>query len=229
MEIIPNVHRIPGMQGANVYLLLDSALTLVDSGMPGSAGTILTYIEALDPPAGDLARIVLTHHHLDHVGGLAALQACTSAQVLAHAGDAPVISGEVPPPQAQGALTRLLFRLVARLTPQAEPVPVDRTLHEGDPLDLLGGATVVHVPGHTPGSIALHFPSERLLICGDVINHRGSQLGPPPKPFTEDMDQAIASLHRLAELDFDVLCPGHGPPLVGGADQSVRAMVRALA
>jgi len=108
-------------------------------------------------------------------------------------------------------------------------VRVDRSLHEGDSLDLLGGATVVHVPGHTPGSIALHFPSERLLICGDIINHRGSQLGPPPKPFTEDMDQAIASLHRLAELDFDVLCPGHGPPLVGGADEAVRAMVRALA
>ncbi|MEJ2737231.1 MAG: MBL fold metallo-hydrolase [Anaerolineae bacterium] len=237
MEIIPNVHRIPGMKGANVYLLLGDPLTLVDTGMPGSAGTIQTYIEALDPPASDLARIVLTHHHLDHVGGLAALQARTSAQVLAHAGDAPFISGEVPPPQAQGALMRLLFRLVGRLTPQAEPVPVDVILHEGDRLDtfaplsagLLGGATVVHVPGHTPGSIALHFPSERLLICGDVINHRGRQLGPPPKPFTADMDQAIASLHRLAELDFDVLCPGHGPPLVGGADEKVRALVRSLA
>ena len=66
---------------------------------------------------------------------------------------------------------RLLFRLVARLTPQAEPVPVDGTLHEGDRLDLLGGATVVHVPGHTPGSIALHFPPQRLLICGDIIDH----------------------------------------------------------
>ncbi len=66
------------------------------------------------------------------------------------------------------------------------------------------------------------------MICGDIIDHRRGRLAPPPKPFTADMDQAIASLRRLAKLDFDVLCPGHGPPLVGGADQKVRAMVRAL-
>lgn len=228
MEIIPNVHLVPGMRGANVYLLLDSTLTLVDTGMPGSAGTILAYIEALHPPAGDLARIILTHHHLDHVGGLADLKARTTAQVLAHPGDAPFISGQVSPPPAGRALLRLFFRLLARVTPQAEPVSVDGTLHEGDRLDLLGGAAVVHLPGHTSGSIALHFPSERLLICGDVIDHRRNRLGPPLKPFTEDMDQVIASLHRLAELDFDVLCPGHGLPLVGGADQAVRALVRAL-
>jgi glyoxylase-like metal-dependent hydrolase (beta-lactamase superfamily II) len=229
MEIIPSVHRIPGMRGANVYLLLDGTLTLVDTGMPGSAETILSYIQGLDPPAGDLARIVLTHHHLDHVGGLAALKGRTAAQVLAHAGDAPFISGEGLPPPAPGALMRLLFRLIAPLTPRADPVPVDRTLHDGDHLELLGGATVVHVPGHTPGAIALHFPSERLLICGDVIDHRRNRLGPPLKSFTVDMDQAIASMHRLAELEFDVLCPGHGPPFVGGADEAVRAMVRALA
>jgi glyoxylase-like metal-dependent hydrolase (beta-lactamase superfamily II) len=237
MEIIPNVHLVPGMRGANVYLLLGDPLTLVDTGMPGSDGAILGYIECLDLAADDLARIIITHHHLDHVGGLAAIQQRTAAQVLAHPGDAPFISGDQPPPPAQSAVMRLLFRLLAPVLPQADPVPVDGTLQDGDHLDtlaplgagLLGGATVVHVPGHTPGSIALHFPSERLLICGDVIDHRRNRLGPPPKPFTVDMDQAIASLHRLAELEFDVLCPGHGAPLVGGAGERVRAMVRELA
>jgi glyoxylase-like metal-dependent hydrolase (beta-lactamase superfamily II) len=237
MEIIPNVHLIPGMRGANAYLLLGDPLTLVDTGMPGSEGAILGYIECLDLAAADLGRIVITHHHLDHVGGLAALQRRTGAQVLAHPGDAPFISGVQPPPPAQSAVMRLLFRLLAPVFPQADPAPVDATLQDGDRLDtfappsagLLGGATVVHVPGHTPGSIALHFPSERLLICGDVINHRGSQLGPPPKPFTADMDQALASLRRLAGLEFDVLCPGHGLPLVGGAGEAVRTMVRELA
>jgi len=229
MEIIPNVHQVPGMRGANVYLLLDSTLTLVDTGMPGSANAILSYIEGLDPPAGDLARIVITHHHLDHVGSLAALKQCTSAQVFAHPGDASFISGEQSASPPAGALMRLLFRLLAPLLPQADPVPVDGTLQDGERLDLLSGATVVHVPGHTPGAIALHFPAERLLICGDVVDHRRNRLGPPPKAFTDDMDQAIAALHRLAELDFDVLCPGHGAPIVGGADEQLRTMVRALA
>jgi glyoxylase-like metal-dependent hydrolase (beta-lactamase superfamily II) len=229
MEIIPNVHLVPGMKGANAYLLLGDSLTLVDTGMPGSEGTILSYVEGLGLAAGDLARIVITHHHLDHVGSLAALKARTSAQVFAHPGDAPVISGEQPPPPARSAVLRLLFRLLGSVLPQADPAPVDVLLQDSDPLDSLGGATVVHVPGHTPGAIALHFPSEGVLICGDVIDHRRDRLGPPPKAFTDDMNQALSSLRRLAELEFDVLCPGHGAPLVGGADEQVRAMVRALA
>jgi glyoxylase-like metal-dependent hydrolase (beta-lactamase superfamily II) len=224
------------MRGANVYLLLGETLTLVDCGIPGSEEKILGYIEGLGRAGDDLARIVITHYHMDHVGGLAALKERTAARVLAHPGDAAFISGELPPPPPQSAFLRVLFRLAAPVFPSAEPAPVDVTVQDGDHLDtfaplsagLLGGATVVHVPGHTPGSIALHFPSERLLICGDVVDHRRNRLGPPPKAFSEDMDQALASLRRLAELDFDVLCPGHGAPVVGGADEQVRAMVRGL-
>jgi glyoxylase-like metal-dependent hydrolase (beta-lactamase superfamily II) len=228
MEIMPHVHRIPGLKGAGVYLLVGSSLALVDSGMPGSDEAILAYVESLDREPADLSRIIVTHHHLDHVGSLAALKQRTGAQVLAHPSDAPFLTGEQQPPLPRGGITRILFRLTARAMPQAEPVPVDLTVEDGDRLDLLGGATVVHVPGHTRGAIALHFPSERLLICGDAINHRGSRLGPPPEPFTADMDQAIASLQRLAGLEFDVLCPGHGAPIVSGADEQVRAMVREL-
>jgi glyoxylase-like metal-dependent hydrolase (beta-lactamase superfamily II) len=228
MEIIPNVHLVAGLRGVNAYLLLGETPTLVDTGMPGSAETILNYLEDLDVSSGDLARIVITHHHLDHVGGLAGLKQRTSARVLAHPADVPFITGEQVPPPARSAMMRLLFRLLAPFMPGAEPVSVDGTLEDGDPLDVLGGATVVHVPGHTPGSIALHFPAERLLLCGDVINRRRDRLGPPPSGFTVDMDRAIASLHLLAELEFDVLCPGHGAPLVGGAGEQVRAMVRGL-
>lgn len=228
MEIIPHVHLVPGLSGANAYLLFGQSLALVDTGMPGSEHRILDYVRALGRDPAGLARIVVTHHHLDHVGSLAALRQQTSAQVLAHPADAPFISGAQQPPQAQGGLMRFLFRLLAPLMPGADRVPVDVALEDGDHLDLLAGATVVHVPGHTPGAIALHFAAERLLICGDVIDHRRGRLGPPPAAFTVHMAQAHDSLRRLAELEFDVLCPGHGAPLVGGAGEQVRAMVRAL-
>ena len=227
MEIIPNVHLVPGVRGVNVYLLLGSKLALVDTGMPGNAGAILSYIDDLGLTA-DLTRIIITHHHLDHVGSAAAVKQHTSSLLSAHSGDAPFISGEQSPPPPQSAIMRLFFRLLAPILPHAQLVPVDVTLQDGDRLDLLGGATVVHVPGHTPGSIALHFPSERMLICGDTISHRGNGLGPPPKPFTADLNQAIASLRRMAELEFDLLCPGHGAPIVGRAGDQVRAMVREL-
>jgi glyoxylase-like metal-dependent hydrolase (beta-lactamase superfamily II) len=228
MEIVPNVHLVPGMKGANVYLLLGSTLTLVDAGMPGSEEAILAYIDSLGLDPGDLARIIITHHHLDHVGSIAAIKRRTAALVLAHPGDAGLISGEQSAPPASSPLMRFVFWLVAPLMPTLDPVPVDVTVQDGERLDLLGGATVVHVPGHTPGSIALHFPAERLLICGDTISNRRDKLGPPPRGFTEDMNQAIASIRRMSELEFDVLCPGHGAPIVGGADQQVRAMVQAL-
>jgi glyoxylase-like metal-dependent hydrolase (beta-lactamase superfamily II) len=228
MEIIPNVHQVPGLKGAGVYLLLGNNLALVDSGMPGSEETILAYISGLGRGGEDLTRLIVTHNHLDHVGSLAALKQHSGAQVVAHRAEAPFVTGEEVAPLPQSGMMRLVFRLVAPLMPRAVPVGVDVTVQDGEHLDLLGGATVVHVPGHTPGSIALHFPSERLLICGDVIDHRGGRLGPPPKPFTADMDQAMASIRRLAELEFDVLCPGHGAPVIGGADKQVRAMVRNL-
>ena len=231
MEITPNIHLIPGMRGANTYLLLGSTPTLVDTGMPGSVDTILGYLEELGFSADDLSRIVITHHHLDHMGSLAELKRRTAAQVLAHPGDAGIISGEQAPPPASSPFMRFFFRLLTPLMPAPEPVPVDLTIRDGDHLDLgdpLGSATVVHVPGHTPGCIALYLPSRRLLICGDTIDHRRGRPGPPPKAFTENMDQALASIRLMAGLDFGVLCPGHGAPIASGAAQQVRAMVQAL-
>jgi glyoxylase-like metal-dependent hydrolase (beta-lactamase superfamily II) len=225
MEIISNVHRVPGVDGANVYLLLDETLTLVDTGMPRSAETILEYTRSLGRAPTDLTRILLTHHHIDHVGGLAELKRQTGATVLAHPDDAPFIAGEQPPPLPHGIVMRLIF-CVMSLVFRAEPVPVDVLIEEGQTLDVLGGATVVHAPGHTSGSIALHVPAEGLLISGDAINRRDNRLGLPPKPFTQDMERAIASIRRLVDLDFDVLCPGHGDPIVGGAAEQVRAMLR---
>jgi len=102
MEIIPNVHLVPGVRGVNVYLLLGSTPTLVDTGMPGYTNAILSYIDSLGLATGGLARIVITHHHLDHVGSLAAIKQRTSAPVSAHPVDAPFIIGEKPPLPASG-------------------------------------------------------------------------------------------------------------------------------
>ena len=95
-------------------------------------------------------------------------------------------------------------------------------------MDLLGGARAVTVRGHSPATIASHLPSEGLPISDGAIDHGRGRLGSGPKRFNADVNQAIASIRRMAELEFDILCPGHGAPLVGGADEQVRAMVREL-
>lgn len=228
MEIVPNVHRVPGLRGANVYLLAGEAPTLVDAGWPGSAQKILDYAAGLGYAPTDLARIVITHHHLDHLGSAAALRAQTAAPLAAHPADAAYISGEQQPPLPSGRGMRLLVRLMDLLPmfSQPDPLPVEVALQDGDGLDALSGGRVVHVPGHSLGSIALYFPAERVLFCGDTIDCRRGQPGLPPRPFSVDMNQALASIERMSELDFDVLCPGHGDPIVGGAAEQVCALVR---
>lgn len=227
-EIIPNVYRISssGVGGVNMYLLLGKTTTLVDTGMPGSARTIMDYIRSLGRDPSNL-RIVLTHHHIDHTGSLAELKKQTQAQVWAHPKDAPYITGERVRPGPRGVLMRLLFRLAPSMS-RYTPAPVDRLIQDGETLDILSGATVIHMPGHTLGSVALHFPTERLLISGDTINLRGGRLGLPVPSFTEDMEQAIAAIRRLDGLNFDVLCPGHGDPIVGGASAQVKDLVQRL-
>jgi glyoxylase-like metal-dependent hydrolase (beta-lactamase superfamily II) len=222
VEIIRNVHRIPGVSGVNVYLLLGQTLTLVDTGMPGSAEAILKYVHGLGHTLADLTRIVITHHHVDHTGSLAAIKERTQANVLAHPADTPYIAGERPRPGRQ------LYRMLSAVSSLGS-VAVDVPIEDAETLNILSGATVIHVPGHTPGSVALHFPVERLLITGDAINHRGNQLSTPVELFTEDMGQAIASIRCLAKLSFETLCPGHGDPIVGGAAKQVRAMLREMA
>ena len=208
MEIIPNVHQIPGMRGANTYLLLGTTLTLVDTGWPGSADIVLGYIEGLGLNAADLSRIVVTHCHLDHMGSLAALKARTSAQVLAHPEDAVLISGEQSPPPAPSAIVRFLFWLLAPLMPNAERVPVDLTVQDGDHLDMggpLGGATVIHVPGHSPGSIGLWEERTGMLFSGDCI-YDGELLDGLDH---SDPEAYRRSLRRLRDLPVTVVHAGH--------------------
>ena len=69
---------------------------------------------------------------------------------------------------------------------------------------------------------------QAIAIVGDAVNHRRGRLGAPPRLFTPDMEEARASVRRIATLDFEVCCFGHGPPLVGNAAQRVRAFAESL-
>ena len=97
------------------------------------------------------------------------------------------------------------------------PCPIDQELRHGDTLAMGTGAVVVHCPGHTPGSIALHLPAQRVLFTGDTIaNLTGT---PILGPFNLDHTAAAASFHALASLDTDIACFGHGEPLTNAGQQ----------
>ena len=212
--VVPQVFQVR-VRGSSVFLLLDRRVTLVDAGPVGSAARILRVLRLLGRAADEVEQVVVTHYHLDHLGGLAGLRRHVPARVGVHAVEAPYVRGErpVPVPFRHPLFTRPLHRAGPVVCP---PVHVDTLLQHGDELPVLGGLRVVHTPGHTPGHIALHLPQRGLLIAGDALQVRGAgRLTPPARLVTEDWDEAIRSLRVLAGVEFDVLALSHFPPQRG--------------
>jgi len=225
-EIIPGVYQLSGwfgarVWGANVFLLVGDDLTLVDTGFSGRAKQILRKVQRLGYSPSDITNIIITHHHGDHVGGLATLKKATQAKVVAHPADAPYIDGRLPQPGPESP--RWLSKAFAPFgwLWATTPVAVDVLVNDGDELPILGGITILHTPGHTPGSISLLLQHKGVVIVGDVLAHRLFRLKLPSRGFTVDIAQEILSIKRVASLEFDTICFGHGPPIVHKARPAV--------
>lgn len=210
--VVPQVFQVR-VRGSSIFLLLDQRVTVVDAGPPGSESRILGALRRLGRAADAVEQVLITHYHVDHVGGLAGLLRHVPARVGVHAVEAPFVRGErpVPVPIRLPLLTRSLSPVRRMLCPP--PARVDTLLQHGDELPVLGGLRVVHTPGHTPGHIALHLPQRGLLIAGDALQVRGAhRITPPHRLFTEDRPRALRSVELLAGIDFDVLALSHFPP-----------------
>jgi glyoxylase-like metal-dependent hydrolase (beta-lactamase superfamily II) len=226
VELLPALHMLSFPVGA-AYLWSDAdELTLIDTGAAGSGEDIAEAIRSIGRDPGDVRRVVLTHFHQDHTGSAAEIRSWGGATVMAHRLEAPVIRGDAAgPPPVLSEWERALFDSLPALPP-APAVAVDRELEDGDTLDFGGGAEVVWTPGHTDGSIAIHLPAPRVLFTGDTAaNVSGAtMLG----VFNTDRSRAAASFRRLAALDVDVACFGHGDPITGGAGAALRKVAAEL-
>jgi glyoxylase-like metal-dependent hydrolase (beta-lactamase superfamily II) len=87
---------------------------------------------------------------------------------------------------------------------------------------------VVHTPGHTLGSISLYDPVRRVLFVGDAVRFVEGKIEGPPERFTADMQQAIKSIQKISQLDFDVMLSGHGEPLKPNASERVKEFYASL-
>ena len=94
MEIIPGVHKIDGVTGANCYLVTSGQeMVLIDTGMRGSSRKVAKYLAKLGKNLSDIKYIFITHADLDHIGGAAEMKKSTGAKLVIHAGDAGVLAG----------------------------------------------------------------------------------------------------------------------------------------
>lgn len=226
-EVAKGVHGIK-LGFVNAFVVAtDDGPVLVDAGMPKRAGKIRQGLREAGHDPDALLHVLVTHHHEDHVGSLAALREGTTVYV--HPSDAPKVTGdEARPGPFTGPLMKPVISVVRRASGMhhVEPTSVDREVSDGD--ELPGGIRAVHTPGHTAGHLAFLLGELRVLIAGDAAANM-RKLSTPFPYFTEDMAEAKRSIAKLAELDFDVACFGHGTVLRGEANAAFRRFVDDLA
>jgi glyoxylase-like metal-dependent hydrolase (beta-lactamase superfamily II) len=194
----------------NLHVIVtDDGLVLVDTGLPGRAPAIVRALTDARRAVGDITTILVTHQHMDHVGGLAELRRRSGARVVAHALDVPVITGAQPP------APKTFQKLVGLVVKDPEPAPVDEVLLADGPIPV-AGMRAFHTPGHTPGHVSyLLDRGGGVLFAGDAAT--GGKVRATPRAMTDDPPAAQASVARLAELDFDVAVFGHGSAVRGRA------------
>lgn len=184
-------------------------LTLVDAGLMGKGGYKLDAIQKLGIEGSDIKRIIMTHTHLDHIGCLSEIMAgLPDAELWVHADEAALLEAGDERVVYGMEMFRNMCQMQYGIKPGAFRFQVDRKLKGGETLEI-GNMSweVLHIPGHSAGSIALYYTPEKILIPGDTV-YADHAIG------RFDLEgasgaQLKSSLMTLAELDVNVLLPGH--------------------
>lgn len=187
-----------------VYLIYGRKITLIDSGVASSAQIILDYLKRNGKSPKDIALLILTHAHPDHIGAAKALKSMSGCAVASHAAektwieDVDLQARERPVPGFKSLV--------------GGSVPVDIILQGGEVLDLGDGLSlhVLHTPGHSPGSISLLLLQEGVLFSADAIPTAGGM------PIYEDIRASARSIQTLKSVHgLKVLLSAWDEPRLG--------------
>ena len=209
------------------------AWVLVDAGMPKSGKDILKAARERYGDNNPPLAIVLTHGHFDHVGSIVDLVLEWNIPVFAHPMEFPFLTGAQAYPEPDTSVEGGMLAKISSLYPN-EPVSIGEALQmlpADGTVPHLDGWQWLHVPGHSPGQVALFRESDRLLISADafitveqdsmykVLVQKQEVCGPPVY-LTTDWEAAYDSVKRLANLQPEIVVPGHGSAMQGVALRS---------
>jgi hydroxyacylglutathione hydrolase len=221
MEVVPGIHQIKGV--ANCYLVVNEDIMLIDTGMPGNSSKIINYVKkTLKRDPHDIKTIVITHQHFDHIGSLDKLKKITGARVAAHPADAEYISGNKNQP-GMGFMGPIISLL--KFIYRYQPVEVDILLEEKDTLE---GYEVIHTPGHSPGSICLYNPQNKVIFVGDNLRYVKGKIEGPPSGLLPEPEQFKKSMKKLEDLDIEAIFCGHSPPVTSGGGMLLREFLKSI-
>ena len=174
-----------------IYLVDCGELVLIDAGAGESFPKLVDNINQLGLKPERLKAIIVTHAHIDHVGALADFRERFGVKVIAHELEARAIeTGKGVGAEFYGV--------------PYKPCQVDIRLNKSEESLKYGKYELkaIHIPGHTPGSIAIYVDMEKRVLFGQDVH------GPYFLPGADPM-QAKLSLQKLIELEADILCEGH--------------------
>lgn len=215
-QITANAIQLTRFGFVNCYLVRESdGLTLIDTGLPGSADDILTTARTLGAP---IQRILLTHAHMDHVGSVDALLeklGPSNVELVSNARSLPLLQ---KPPDKSLASTEPKAEIKGGL-PGIKSRP-NKLVTDGD---LIGPFRVIETPGHIPGHLAFLDERDSTLYAGDALVAVGylSVCGWTPwyfpsNPFTWSKPTALASAQKLLAYPIERFACGHGAIKSGG-------------
>ena len=230
MRIAPGIHRI-GVGLVNAYLLEEGGeVTIVDAGAPSYWDDLPRELKTMGRSLADVRALLLTHAHVDHVGFAERLRRERRVPVSVHELDARLARGEVSPKnQSLGKIRLPVLRFIwygvtHGMSTNLKIAEVS-TFGDGATLDVPGAPRVIHTPGHSEGSAALHVPSRDALFIGDAFatyNVLSGETGPQIAPFSSDVPRARESLARLERIEAGLVLPGHGQPWTQGVSEALR-------
>ena len=198
---------------SNIYVIHGKKPTVIDTGTGSHSSMVFSTIERFIEPE-KIQQIILTHEHYDHVGGTQEFLVKTNnnAHVFAHA-------------NATAALQKGTSTFAALLGGKMPKITINHAFADNDTItvgdDIL---TVLHTPGHSPGSICLYAPESKQLFCGDTIFANG-EFGRFDLP-GGDIKALQQSVARVASLDVKKFYPGHGPIVEEQASQHLESSLR---
>lgn len=231
MQLAPSLYRL-GSSLVNSYLVVDgSEVTVVDAGLPGYWSDLTAELASIGRSLDDVRAVVLTHGDTDHIGFAERLRRERGVPIYVHELDAGRARGEVKKPNSGwgpikiGPLAGFLWYTARHGGLRIAPVTELVTFGDGATLDVPGAPRIIHLPGHTPGSVAIHVPAVDAVFMGDAMTTRSvltGESGPRLAPFTLEPAGAAASLARLDGIAATWALPGHGDPWNAGLSEALR-------